>query len=117
MLVTSRGTGRWVLPKGWEEPGSTPHEQAAREAFEEAGLIGEVWPEPVGYYSYEKHLKGGRTVRCTVGVFPFWVERQLENWPERGQRETRWFTLGQAALAVTEGDLVTLLLRLAAPEA
>src|ERR1043165_1697869 len=87
MLVTSRETRRWVLPKGWAEPELAPHEAAAKEAFEEAGLVGEVEPEPVGHYSYEKHLRGGRSVPCEVGVFPLWVERQLEDWPERGQRE------------------------------
>ncbi len=75
MLVTSRETRRWVLPKGWEEPSSTPHEQAAREAFEEAGLVGKVEREPIGHYSYIKRLRRGRTVRCEVGVFPLWVER------------------------------------------
>lgn len=116
MLVTSRETRRWVLPKGWAEPDLAPHELAAKEAFEEAGLVGEVDPEPVGFYFYQKRLRDGRSVPCEVGVFPLWVERQLEDWPERGQRETRWFTAAQAAMAVEEGGLVTLLLRLAIPE-
>jgi 8-oxo-dGTP pyrophosphatase MutT (NUDIX family) len=116
MLVTSRETRRWVLPKGWAEPDLAPHELAAKEAFEEAGLVGEVEPEPVGFYSYDKRLRGGRSVPCEVGVFPLWVERQLEDWPERGQRETRWFALAEAAMAVEEGGLITLLLRLAVPE-
>jgi 8-oxo-dGTP pyrophosphatase MutT (NUDIX family) len=115
MLVTSRETKRWVLPKGWAEPDLAPHELAAKEAFEEAGLVGKMEPEPVGHYSYKKRLRGGRSIPCDVGVFPMWVEQQLKNWPERRQREARWFTLGQAALAVDEGDLVTLLLLLAAP--
>lgn len=116
MLVTSRETRRWVLPKGWAEPDLAPHELAAKEAFEEAGLVGEVEPEPVGTFRYEKRLRDGRSVPCEVGVYPLWVERQLEDWPERRERETRWFTLGQAAMVVEEGDLVTLLLSLAAPE-
>lgn len=115
MLVTSRGTRRWVLPKGWEEPGSTAYDQAAREAFEEAGLIGQIEPEPIASYSYTKHLRHGRTVQCEVRVFPLWVERQLEAWPEQGQHETRSFSFAEAALAVTEAPLVTLFLRLAAP--
>ncbi len=116
MLVTSRETRRWVLPKGWAEPDLAPHELAAKEAFEEAGLVGIVEPEPVGCYSYSKRLAGGRTVLCEVGVFPLRVERQLEDWPERDQRETRWFTLPEAAMAVDEGGLVILLLRLGAPD-
>jgi hypothetical protein len=76
-----------------------------------------VAPEPIGHYSYSKRLPGGRTVPCEIGVFPLWVEQQLEDWPERKQRQTWWFTLPEAAMAVDEGGLVTLLLRLAAPEA
>jgi len=117
MLVTTRGTGRWVLPKGWAEVGVAPHELAAREAFEEAGLVGKVTPEAVGNFTYETHLDDGQTVLCKVGVYPLRVTEQLEGWPERHQRETRWFTLAEAALVVEEGDLVTLLLSLAAPEA
>ncbi|MDO9712930.1 NUDIX hydrolase [Paracraurococcus lichenis] len=116
MMVTSRETKRWVLPKGWAEPDLAPHELAAKEAFEEAGLIGTVEEEPAGSYQYNKRLPGGRVVLCEVGVFPLWVERQLKKWPERKQRKTRWFTFGQAALAVEEGDLAILLLRLAAPD-
>ncbi|MFC7478399.1 NUDIX hydrolase [Dankookia sp. GCM10030260] len=116
MLVTSRETRRWVLPKGWVEPELEPHEMAAREAFEEAGLIGEIEPEPVGHYSYDKRLRGGRLVSCHVLVFPMWVKRQLKKWPEKKQRKTRWLTLGQAAMAVDEGDLMALLLRLAVPK-
>jgi 8-oxo-dGTP pyrophosphatase MutT (NUDIX family) len=115
MLVTSRDTRRWVLPKGWREPGRTAHEQAGREAFEEAGLIGEVEATPIGCYAYEKRLPGGRSVRCEVEVFAMRVDRQLEQWPEQAERETAWFTLGQAAMEVAEEGLVVLLLRLAAP--
>lgn len=116
MLVTSRETHRWILPKGWAEPNLAPHELAAKEAFEEAGLIGAISPEPIGRYSYDKRLPGGRFVPCEVGVFPMQVERQLDSLPEQEQRKTGWFTLPQAAMAVEEGGLVTLLLRLAAPE-
>ena len=117
MLVTSRETHRWVLPKGWPEKRLTGPELAAKEAFEEAGLVGEVAPDPVGSYSYLKRLPGGRTLSCHVDVFPLRVERLLDEWPERRQRERRWFTLAEAAMAVEEGGLVALLLRLAAPEA
>ena len=116
MLVTSRETRRWVLPKGWMERGVAPHEQAAREAFEEAGLVGATAPEPIGRYGYEKRLPHGRTVHCEVEVFPMRVERQLKSWPEKRQRRTAWFTLAQAAMEVEEEGLAFLLLRLALPE-
>lgn len=119
MLVTSRETRRWVIPKGWAEKGVEPHVLAAKEAFEEAGLVGEIGRKPIGSYRYLKQFRGKKatkSVPCEVVVFPLAVSRQLEDWPERGQRETRWFTPAEAAMLVEEGGLVTLLLGLAAPE-
>lgn len=110
MLVTSRETKRWVLPKGWPEKNHKPWEAAAREAYEEAGLIGRIAHTPLGSYTYSKRLDDRTSVTCAVEVFPMRVERQLDEWPERKQRETRWFTPGQAAMAVEEGGLVRLLL-------
>ena len=114
MLVTSRETRRWVLPKGWAEAGLAPHVLAAKEAFEEGGIVGEAAAEPVGSYGYLQRLPGGRSVPCRVEVFPLRVERLLDDWPERGQRERRWFTPARAAAAVQEGELAALLLRMAA---
>jgi 8-oxo-dGTP pyrophosphatase MutT (NUDIX family) len=116
MLVTSRGTRRWVIPKGWAEKGVEPHAQAAREAYEEAGLEGEIGREPLATYRYAKRLGGKKTVPCKVTVFPLAVDRQLEDWPEKAQREARWFTPAEAATLVQEGGLVTLLLELAAQD-
>jgi 8-oxo-dGTP pyrophosphatase MutT (NUDIX family) len=116
MLVTSRETRRWVIPKGWAEKGMAPHALAAKEAYEEAGLEGEVDPQPLGRYRYAKLRRGKKATKvvpCEVVVFPLAVARQLADWPEKGQRETRWFTPAEAALLVQEGGLVTLLLRLA----
>lgn len=113
MLVTSRETRRWVLPKGWSEANLLPHELAAKEAYEEAGLIGQIDPKLVGSYRYDKRLRDGRSRLCEVGVFHLWVSHQLDDWPEREQRQTRWFTPAQAAMEVDEGGLVKLLLHLA----
>jgi 8-oxo-dGTP pyrophosphatase MutT (NUDIX family) len=117
MLVTSRETRRWILPKGWAEKGLAPHALAAKEAFEEAGLQGEIGAEPIGRYRYAKQLRGKkrtRTLACEVQVFPLVVARQLEDWPEKQQRATRWCTPEEAATLVEEGGLVALLLNLAA---
>lgn len=114
MLVTSRDTGRWVLPKGWTEKDVTGSELAAKEAFEEAGIVGEAAPELVGSCRYLKRLPRGRVIECEVRVFPMRVDRLVDDWPERGQRTRRWFTPAQAAVEVEEGDLAMLLLRLAA---
>ncbi len=115
MLVTSRETQRWVLPKGWAEKKLTGAELAAKEAYEEAGLRGEVADQPVGSYAYQKRLANAATVRLQVDVYPLKVERELKRWPEKRERQRRWFSLAEAAMAVEEGELVTLLLRLAAP--
>ena len=117
MLVTSRETCRWVLPKGWAEKDFSGSELAAKEAFEEAGLVGRVAAKSLGSYAYMKRLPEGRELQCRVKVFAMHVERILEDWPERHQRERRWFTLAQAAMAVEEGDLITLLLQLATSRA
>ena len=112
MLITSRETRRWVIPKGNPERGLEPHALAAKEAFEEAGLVGRVGSAPVGSFSYAKRLAAGGTVPVEVKVFPLLVEGQLDDWPEKGQRETRWLAPGEAALLVQEGGLAELLLSL-----
>ncbi len=117
LLVTSRETRRWVLPKGWREKRLSPHALAAKEAFEEAGVVGEVQRRPIGRYDYLKRGPRDRVIPCSVRVFPLRVERLLDDWPERRQRQRRWFSPAEAALAVEEGGLVTLLLGLAAPNA
>ena len=112
MLVTSRGTGRWVLPKGWPKKRHTGPGIAALEAFEEAGLKGEVAADSIGMYRYPKRMPKGRTVECDVDVYLMRVAELLEDWPERAERQRRWFTLAEAAGAVREPDLTALLLRL-----
>jgi 8-oxo-dGTP pyrophosphatase MutT (NUDIX family) len=62
LLVTSRDTRRWIIPKGWPQKGKAPHRAAAREAFEEAGVVGAVGRRPVGSFAYEKRFKNGRVV-------------------------------------------------------
>jgi 8-oxo-dGTP pyrophosphatase MutT (NUDIX family) len=109
MLITSRETRRWVIAKGWPIDGLTPYASAAREAFEEAGVVGETWEEPIGSYFYEKRLKNGRLRPVTVEVFPLRVDEELEDWPEKGQREKRWFAATEAATLVQERQLQILI--------
>jgi len=105
MLVTSRETRRWIIPKGWPIKGLEPHAAAAREAYEEAGVTGDVGKRFVGKYRYEKRLKSGDTVTCEVRVFPFAVKQQRKRWPERRERQTGWFTAEDAASAVSDPEL------------
>lgn len=105
MLVTSRETRRWVIPKGWVSKGEKPNEAARREAFEEAGLVGKVAKSAIGTYSYEKRLADGTTIPCEVAVFPLKVDGRKKKWPERGLRDGRWFEPEEAIEAVDEPEL------------
>lgn len=109
LLVTSRGTGRWVLPKGNLSKRLSPAAAAAREAHEEAGLEGAIASAPMGAYRYHKLLDGGTALLVEVDVYPLAVTGELDDWPERAERERRWFTLGDAAAAVDEPDLRVLI--------
>lgn len=113
LLVTTRGTGRWIVPKGWPIAHLRPRDVAAREAYEEAGLIGDiVGKKPIGRFTYEKPRAGGQGLLCEVKLFAMHISHQLPDWPERQQRETGWFALEAAAALVGEGALASLLLRL-----
>lgn len=105
MLITSRETKRWVIPKGNAIAGLKPHEAAAEEAFEEAGLTGIGCPAALGSFRYDKRLSRGGVRPTSVQVFPLAVIRQAEVWPELGERECRWFGLPQAVEAVDEPEL------------
>jgi 8-oxo-dGTP pyrophosphatase MutT (NUDIX family) len=111
MLVTSRGTRRWIIPKGWPQQGKAPHHSAAREAFEEAGVVGVVRPKPLGTFAYRKRLKNGASIVCEVKVYPLRVLRQSDQWPERQQRKTRWLSVKEAAQAVQEPMLSRIIRR------
>lgn len=102
MLVTSRATGRWIIPKGWPAVNLPPHLSAAKEAYEEAGVRGEAGSESIGVFRHRKTLSGRR---LTVNVYPLEVREQLDRWPERFQRQRRWFNVADAAHAVPDKSL------------
>ena len=109
MLLSSRETHRWVIPKGWPIKGRKPAEVASQEAYEEAGLIGQViGKRPLGNYHYEKRF-AKRAIICEVGVFLFRVERQLDEWPEKGERESKWVEAKDAVALVDEGGLAEII--------
>jgi 8-oxo-dGTP pyrophosphatase MutT (NUDIX family) len=98
-LVTSSNGKRWVIPKGLIDPGHTSGEAALQEAWEEAGLVGLLSPEPIGSYLYDKW--GGT---CHVTVFLMQVTEVAEDWPERSVRQRRWVSPEEAiALLGDEG--------------
>jgi 8-oxo-dGTP pyrophosphatase MutT (NUDIX family) len=108
-LVTSRSGKRWVVPKGCMEVGMTAGEVALQEAWEEAGLVGVINPEPLGSYVYEK---AGLT--CHVIVFLLRVTGASEDWPEHEWRERSWLTFAQAQERVEDEGLRALLREAAA---
>ena len=109
LLVTSRATRRWIIPKGWPMKLRAPHKAAAQEAFEEAGVVGRPFKAPIGAYQYDKLTDDGVSIRCTVTVFPLRVRRLDKEWPEADQRERRWFAQAEAARLVDEPELRTIL--------
>ena len=109
MLVTSRGTGRWVLPKGWPEGGEELWIAAEREAAEEAGISGAIARFEAGSFYYGKELPSGMEWRCLVHVFPLEVDNEAERWPERKKRRRGWFSPTEAARKVHEPDLAELI--------
>lgn len=110
LLISSRDTGRWILPKGWPERDETLAQSALREAGEEAGISGTIRNEPVGSYFYGKRLETGLARRCEVQVFPIKVTRLAKAWPEKGQRKRIWVSPEKAAELVNEPDLAELII-------
>ena len=109
LLVSTRGTGRWVLPKGWPINGKTPAQSALREAFEEAGVAGKPFEQCMGHYSYTKYIKIDQPVPCIVAVFPIEVDKLNEDFPELGQRKLVWLSPEKAAKRVSEPELKPIL--------
>ncbi len=105
LLITSRTRGRWIVPKGWPIRHRAPYLSAALEAFEEAGVIGEVQSHPLASYHYVKEGDDGGTHHRRVTLFSLRVVGTLTNWPERGQRKRRWFDLAEAADTVDDAEL------------
>ncbi len=110
LVITSRDTGRWIIPKGWPMDGKSAPAAAAREAYEEAGVKGTVFPEAIGSYRYMKGLPHGLKVDCRVRVFKLAVDDLCKNFPEKGERRAEWVTCAEAADRVHEPGLKTLLL-------
>lgn len=109
LLISSRDTGRWIIPKGWPIEGRTGPETAEIEAYEEAGIRGKAGTEPLGTYDYLKREQNKSDRPCRVTVFAFHVLKDLNEWPEKSQRRQRWFSPGKAASKVDEPELAAII--------
>ena len=109
LLITSRTRGRWIVPKGWLAKDRAPYLSAALEAFEEAGVIGEVTPRALGSYRYVAEEADGARRNRLVTLFGLRVVGTLTNWPERGQRKRRWFGLAEAAAIADDTELARMI--------
>jgi len=112
LLITSRDTGRWVIPKGGIEKGFTAAQAAAQEAYEEAGVKGIISEMMLGIYTYSKRLSSGVARPTTVEVYALQVEKLLKKWPERSERRLKWMAVAKAVRLVQEPGMAILLRRL-----
>ena len=109
LLVTSKRSQRWILPKGWPVHDATPAEAALTEAWEEAGVVGKVKTACLGIFSYSKGLSDDSNLPCVVAVFPVKVKELEKDWPEKEHRKRKWCSLKQAANLVAEPELAAIL--------
>jgi 8-oxo-dGTP pyrophosphatase MutT (NUDIX family) len=109
LLVTTRQSKQWIIPKGWPIKGLRPAKSAAREAYEEAGVRRRVGGKSIGFFAYDKSLDGtGIRVNCEIRVFPLLVKRQSETWPEIEQRVVQWVSPDKALAMIKDPELKAL---------
>jgi 8-oxo-dGTP pyrophosphatase MutT (NUDIX family) len=109
LLITSRESRRWVIPKGWPMKDRAPQDAAAQEAYEEAGIVGKPGRTTVGVYHYDKRLRSGRLQHVRVMVYPLEVKEARDIWPEMAERDRLWSSPAEAATLVDEPELRALL--------
>ena len=104
MLITTRKKKRWSVPKGWPIKRSTPEQTAAIEAFEEAGVRGDVGAKSIGRFK-KRRVRNNQSVLCDVQIFPMEVKQQKRKWPEKRQRSRIWVDPRTAATLVSKRGL------------
>jgi 8-oxo-dGTP pyrophosphatase MutT (NUDIX family) len=109
LLITSRRSKRWIVPKGWPMDGVTPGEAAMQEAWEEAGVKGKAYERCLGLYSYNKTVERGVMLPCVAMVYPVRVRSLASEFPEAGQRRRKWYTPKKAAAKISEPELAQIL--------
>jgi len=109
LVITSRGSGRWIIPKGWPMDGQTPAQAALQEAWEEAGVEGAADSRPLGLYSYTKIVEGAPDLPCVAMVYGVRVKTLAKKYPEAAQRRRKWVTRKKAAALVDEPELARII--------
>lgn len=110
LMITSRETKRWIVPKGWPIDGLDAKAAAAQEAWEEAGVkVANISPEPLGTYDYDKRMDGGGVVSCATQVYALEVDHLEDDFPEAAERTRKWVNPKQAAEMVDEPGLQDIL--------
>lgn len=115
LLITSRETGRWVIPKGWPMEGKTPAECALIEAWEEAGVTGRVTGPCLGLYTYMKAMPNGPDLPCAVMVFPVLVQKLSDDFPEASERRRKWMRRKKAVDRIDEAELSHMMMHFEPP--
>ncbi|KIC43776.1 NUDIX hydrolase [Ruegeria sp. ANG-S4] len=109
LLITTRRSRRWIIPKGWLNEGLTPSQSASREAWEEAGVVGLCERRPIGQFTYVKNRSGKGAAMVMVEVFPLYVQRVSTRYPESDERKRKWFSPKKASHRVPFPELAALL--------
>lgn len=109
LLITSRGSQRWIIPKGWPMAERTPAKAALQEAWEEAGVKGRVFDRCLGLFSYTKDISETESLPCVALVYPVFVTSLEKDYPEKGERRRKWFSPKKAAGKVAEPELKKIL--------
>ncbi len=113
LLITSRDSGRWIIPKGWPIDGKDARGAALQEAWEEAGVReGNITTDPVGTYDYDKELRSGLPVPVETLVYSVEVTDLQDEFPEADQRRRKWVSSEKASDMVREPELQEILRRL-----
>jgi len=111
LIIRSRRSKRWIIPKGWPMKNETPARAAATEAYQEAGVKGTIYDQCLGGYSYTKVMDRGQNLPVMVMVYPIKVKRLLTEYPERIQRSRKWVSLKKAAEKLSDPELAALVAR------
>ncbi|WP_074818491.1 NUDIX hydrolase [Pseudorhodobacter antarcticus] len=116
LLVRSLDSNRWILPKGWPMRGKTLAQAAAIEAWEEAGVEGQISPHSIGIYATQKRRATGIKQACQMHVYALHVSDVVLDFPEADMRKTAWFPLFEALEKLREPDLAAMIAVHLAPD-